>query len=457
MPKEIREAGPFGAVRETSSGRIQVGLITPGWGSSGYYSQQVLENAAAAKVFPAGTQMFLDHPGETERYDRPERSVRDLAAVLTTDAVWDGNALVGEAQVFGPFIDTLTDEHFAKAIGVSIRAAAEVTAGEAEGRKGTLVTELVEAQSVDFVTRAGRGGSILAVLESARPAQVLERAIAHGVAEASANDTRDALMDALKGAYGAEKTWVWVRDFDETTVWFDLETPDEQSVYQQGYTLDDQGGAVLVDGDPLEVRARTEYVPVTIAAESGLVIRLTGSLDPVSVARQVEAALAQHRTPKNAPAPAGQSTATESKETTMATTQIEEAELGRLRQDAERAQTLESERDTARGELATFKAREAARPAVTKKVGESATLPPSRKARVVESVLKQVRVDENGAANAEELVRITESEVTEAETELAELAEALGHGRVTGFGQVHESTGASVEDFDAAFSTSQEG
>ncbi|MDN5931401.1 MAG: hypothetical protein L0I24_10120 [Pseudonocardia sp.] len=62
MPKQITERGPVGLTTEaatdpTKAGRLQVALITPGWGSSGYYSAQVLENAANAQVFPAGTQI----------------------------------------------------------------------------------------------------------------------------------------------------------------------------------------------------------------------------------------------------------------------------------------------------------------------------------------------------------------------------------------------------------------
>jgi hypothetical protein len=151
---------------------------TPGWGSSGYYPAPVLEAAGKAAVFPAGTQMYLDHPSWSEAQDRPERSVRDLAAVLTGPASWDDQmqALVAEAQVFAPYRDMLTDPGLAQAIGVSIRANAVVEQGEAEGRTGTIVSELVEGVSVDFVTQAGRGGRILSVLESARPQRVVERA-----------------------------------------------------------------------------------------------------------------------------------------------------------------------------------------------------------------------------------------------------------------------------------------
>lgn len=154
-----------GAAAVTGS-RMRIKLIDAGWGSSGYYSPKVLAEAAAGGVFPAGTQMFLDHPGATESVDRPERSVRDLAAVLTSPAVFKDGALYAEARVFSPFQQLLAD--MGDAIGVSIRASGTAEPGEAEGRRGMLITGLTEGISVDFVTRAGRGGQIVEVLESAR-------------------------------------------------------------------------------------------------------------------------------------------------------------------------------------------------------------------------------------------------------------------------------------------------
>ncbi|GAA2746310.1 hypothetical protein GCM10009868_31200 [Terrabacter aerolatus] len=61
----VKEAG------SGKAGRLKIGLITSGRGSSSYYSDKVLENVATAKVYPAGTKMFLDHPGENEKYERP--------------------------------------------------------------------------------------------------------------------------------------------------------------------------------------------------------------------------------------------------------------------------------------------------------------------------------------------------------------------------------------------------
>ncbi|HET7398986.1 MAG TPA: hypothetical protein VFJ94_10735 [Intrasporangium sp.] len=423
MPKAIRESRSL-AVREAEggkSGRLKVGLITPGWGSSGYYSPKVLENAAAAKVFPAGTQMFLDHETEAEKYERPERSVRDLAAVLTEDATWDGGQLVAEAQVFGPYVDLLADEQFASAIGVSIRAYADTTIGEAEGKKGRIITELTEALSADFVTKAGRGGQILQVLESARPALVVERAVQHGVAEATANDTREALTQALREEYGGEQAWVWVRDFDDTTVWFEWETPDESATFAQSYQLQDDG-SVLLDGDRTEVRARTEYVPVTPppAAESGTT---------------------------NVPAPVGQPhPIPSSEENSMGTIQVDEAEHGRLTEAAGRATEAERRATEAERALALYKAREGARPVVASKVGES-SLPPRRQSRVVEAVLAQVAIGDDGQVDAAAVVAATEAAVKDAEADIAEIAEALGAGKVTGFG--HTNT-VEVGEADAA-------
>ena len=245
MPEQINE------VREAvgtpnAAGRIEVTLITPGWGSSGYYSAQILEQAAKDEVFSAGLQCFVDHPSQREQNDRPERSVRDLAAVLTEAARWDGTRLVATAQLLPPHAETFRQPEVAEAVGMSIRASADVTMGEAEGRRGRIIGNLVEAQSVDFVTRAGRGGRYQ-VIESALPSRVVRSAVEHGVTEATANQLRDGLQQALRDAYGAEQSWVWIRDFDEATVWYEHETPDATGLFQHSYGETD--GAVALTGE----------------------------------------------------------------------------------------------------------------------------------------------------------------------------------------------------------------
>ena len=64
MPVAITESRTYAeaATPATGPGRLAVQIINPGWGSSGYYSQDVLEAAARDRVFPAGTHMYINHP-----------------------------------------------------------------------------------------------------------------------------------------------------------------------------------------------------------------------------------------------------------------------------------------------------------------------------------------------------------------------------------------------------------
>lgn len=158
-------------------GKYPVKVIQPGWGSSGYYSETVL--AASAQLFE-GAQMFWNHPKSSDNYERPERDLRDLAGVLTSVRYEETNAngagIYGDAIVFEPFREALNE--IGPYIGVSIRAGGKVHEGEAEGRAGLLIEEINLVQSVDFVTRAGAGGKVLAQFaEAARsPYNVLENA-----------------------------------------------------------------------------------------------------------------------------------------------------------------------------------------------------------------------------------------------------------------------------------------
>lgn len=239
----LKEAG---TVTRQSTGRFKIGVITPGTGSSGTYPRETIEAAGRDKVFPAGTHMYLDHQTEAQEFQRPEGSLRDLVGVLAEDAYWDeeSGGLVAEARIYSnwrPVLEEMKDD-----IGVSIRAAGEVK--EDAGQR--VVTRLTEARSVDFVTQAGRGGKILEIIESAR------------VREATTQETRELLRDALKSQHGGENTYVWVRDFDTDShvVWFDVENADEPTTtYEQAYTIN--GVEVSLEGESTEVVPTTKYVP----------------------------------------------------------------------------------------------------------------------------------------------------------------------------------------------------
>lgn len=269
MPKPLQERARLleAQTAAESSGRRLMQLISPGWGSSGYYAANVLEQAAADIVIPAGTHMYADHPTEEEAAARPGRSIRDLVSVTTTDARVataedvaagaDKGALVAEVRISTPYRALIDD--LGADLGVSIRGdATDITEGVAEGRTGRIIEGLANVQSVDWVTKAGRGGKVLQVLESAR---AHHRAIARGLQEATVNDTRDALGHLLDDAYAGDQTYTWIRDFDDSTVWFEVDGPNGSGLYQQTYTS--SGGVVALSGDRTEVRVVTTYVPAT--------------------------------------------------------------------------------------------------------------------------------------------------------------------------------------------------
>jgi hypothetical protein len=309
MPKVIQEAGTLTA---SSTGKLLITLITPGWGSSGYYPAAVLEQAAKDKVFPAGTQMHIDHISNSEEYDRPAGSLQTLAAVLSEDAVWDPDyvdaetgkkgRLAAESKLGSRWRDIITE--FAENIGTSVSVGVDIKAGEAEGRRGQIIEAMYphKLNRVDFVTVAGRGGKVDKVLE----------AMAGRAVEATASETAKALALAVREAYGDDRSWSWVLDYDDAVVWFAQESADGTHLYQVGYTMTES--VATLTGDTVEVRRVVNYVPITPAKES-------------------------HNSPPN---PAG---VTENQEeATMAT--IDDAELKQLRETAGRVTALESENTT---------------------------------------------------------------------------------------------------------------
>lgn len=421
MPQRIHETAVLPAIdaEAAKSGRLLIEIISPGWGSSGHYSAKVLENAVAEKVWAKGTHVYLDHPTESETYSRPARTVKDLVAKLTEDAHLDEQGrVVAQIQVFKPYRPLLTDPDFAEAVGMSIRAAAEARMGEAEGRKGQIVTRLIpdRLNSVDVVTHAGRGGRILSVLESLRTPTDSD------ATEAAVSDQREALSNALNAAYGGEKSYVGIRDFDPDAgrVWFWYENPTGSGTYQVDYEAD-ESGSITLTGDPIEVRAKTVYVPI--------------ATQPTEAAST------------NVPAPAGQHhPPTESKEDTMP--EIEAGRLAQLEEAAGRVPTLASERDQAvsRAEAAEAALRnhrnvDAAR-GILAEAAAASTTPVTFSALEQRGILAALPTTDAGDLDAAAFRSAVETEVNAK-------AKQSGAGRVSGFGATEGTGGKEIPTWDS--------
>lgn len=391
------------ATQSETSGLLEVEFITPGWGSSGYYSRQVLE--AAVPLFAAGTQMYFDHASASERSDRPERSVRDIAAVIEESGFMDPatGGIRGKVRPLKAYTDLLTDETFAKNVGLSISGSAtDITVGEAEGRTGPIIEGLAALDSVDFVTRAGRGGRVMAVLESAGV-----------VSEATSHDRLDQVRDAIRSKYRTPGFWAYTHDIDadNRVCWFTIEPESGPSVtYQQEFTVDANDVDVTLVGDPTEVKRLVTYVPVN---------------------------------------PAGRNPTQESKEDTMP--QIEESRLAALEEASgrvpaleERATTAEAQRDAAIRERDAERAVNRARTLISTNE--------SRRTAGVEFTSLEERGLLAGLALTDEGVLDEAGFTTAVDAAVAEASAARGAGSVTGFGRTTPvETGAVTEsDLDNA-------
>jgi hypothetical protein len=160
-------------LREGARSTYPVLLISPGTGSSAHYSAELLKKAAQEGKFPAKTFMYWNHPTEAEERARPEGDLDNLAAITTKPGYWDDNgprgpAIYAEAKPMADYADKI--ESRAPHIGLSIRANGTTSGKTVNGKPDLASIDYVE--SVDYVTRAGRGGMALA--ESERFVKLLE-------------------------------------------------------------------------------------------------------------------------------------------------------------------------------------------------------------------------------------------------------------------------------------------
>ncbi len=148
-------------------------MISPGTGSSAHYPAAVLKKAAESGVFKAKTFMYWNHPTAAQEAARPEGDLDNLAAITTKDGVWmengpKGPGVYAEAKPMADYSQKI--EERAPHIGLSIRAGGTASGRTVNGKPELASIDHVE--SVDYVTKAGRGGMALA--ESPRFTKLLE-------------------------------------------------------------------------------------------------------------------------------------------------------------------------------------------------------------------------------------------------------------------------------------------
>ena len=145
---------------ESSSAPVKSGnnwravLITPGKGSSGIYTEQMLKTYGP-KAFTKGTHSYVDHPASESEV----RSPKNLIGVLAEDARYeDGVGLVAELEIMPHWKEFV--EAVAPHTGLSIYAMGE---GNYNDDGEVIVENLIPhtQNSVDLVSYPGRPGSKL--------------------------------------------------------------------------------------------------------------------------------------------------------------------------------------------------------------------------------------------------------------------------------------------------------
>lgn len=160
-------------LEESDGGDLLKGvvLLAPGWSkNSRYYSREVVARSVGHWE---GARAFLDHPSKSEDRDRPERSVRDLAGYYEGARVDREGRAVADLRLLGmhaPHVSALAREARRSGrdiVGVSINAVGKTAEGEAEGRKGEIVEDILKGFSADIVTAPAAGGGFQQIRASA--------------------------------------------------------------------------------------------------------------------------------------------------------------------------------------------------------------------------------------------------------------------------------------------------
>ena len=149
--------------------------ITPGKGSSGTYSEELLREFGPS-AFPKGTHSYVDHPSAAE----PGRSPKNLMGVLAEDAYYeDGVGVVANLEILPHWKEFV--EAVAPHTGLSIYAM-----GESDADGNVTMLESAVDNSVDLVSYAGRGGAL--------SEKLYESAVSHSAPK----DSTEASVDVRK-------------------------------------------------------------------------------------------------------------------------------------------------------------------------------------------------------------------------------------------------------------------
>lgn len=142
-----------------ADGTRRVRLISPGQGSSGMYSREVLASYIA-EALPKGTKVYLNHTDEEDEWKRGgTRKFQDVAGKIVTDPVYEADAPEGEGSYADvKFMREIEEklEDIGDVVGVSV----EIHAGRKDEYGNIIEMAAHPLNSLALVPEPGRDGRI---------------------------------------------------------------------------------------------------------------------------------------------------------------------------------------------------------------------------------------------------------------------------------------------------------
>ena len=270
---------------------LDVAFIEPGWGNehdNHYYPAEVLKRDA--HVFEGAKMFETDHRPE-------EKSTRTWVSTITTiSGFTDTGAPVARVIVhdedFAKRLKALNEAAMLEKMECSILALGAAKRGKIDGKEANIVERITEAQSVDWVTRAGAGGRALKLTEGdgAMKGYRLTFKIKGEVKPAN-----DAMLKALNGALGSVVEGAEVAD----VVLAEVEEPVAAEPEAEGGKPPVVVEPAAGEGEPPVIPPEPEGAPALTAEAISAVLEAT-NLPAAAKARLTAGAYADEATLKAA-------------------------------------------------------------------------------------------------------------------------------------------------------------
>lgn len=193
-------------------------LLRAGHGNLGqrhWYSAAALQDAVARDIFEAA-QAYLDHPSTIEEQTRPERSVRDLAGWYSDVEVrpYTDPEVGKTVALFGTFHPAVGKDEVVTIVrtcieyakryprmawaGLSINAYGDSVPQTIDGEQWNVVDRIEGVDSVDIVTKAGAGGTLVASLKESYRMKTGSKRKPTREADVKLTLDADAIRDGIK-------------------------------------------------------------------------------------------------------------------------------------------------------------------------------------------------------------------------------------------------------------------